>query len=179
MPGVKGGFFSIGPSGAIGKGKKSKMGKVAVAPAPPPPPEYTEGARVYHDVIQLIPTGTTTYVAFNSEQYDTDAIHDPVVSNSRLTCKTAGKYVISTSVGWETNAKEQRRLDIRLNRTSNIAYVRQQACLQGTTNQSVTTIYDLAVGDYIEVSVYQNSGGNLDLNVVYDQSPKLSMQRIG
>lgn len=39
MPGVKGGFFSIGPVGSIGRGKKSKIGKfVAVAPPPPPVP---------------------------------------------------------------------------------------------------------------------------------------------
>ncbi|GAI25640.1 unnamed protein product, partial [marine sediment metagenome] len=43
MPGVKGGFFSIGATGSIGKGKKSKMGKAVPAAPPPPPQEITIG----------------------------------------------------------------------------------------------------------------------------------------
>ncbi|MBA7530723.1 hypothetical protein ES705_22933 [subsurface metagenome] len=38
MPGIKGGLLSIGATGAIGKGKKSRMGIPVEAPAPPPTP---------------------------------------------------------------------------------------------------------------------------------------------
>ncbi|GAH20809.1 unnamed protein product [marine sediment metagenome] len=55
MPGLKGGFFSIGATGSIGKGKKSKMGKVAWAPAPPPPIEYTEEQTQCDGTGQLFP----------------------------------------------------------------------------------------------------------------------------
>ncbi|GAI09725.1 unnamed protein product, partial [marine sediment metagenome] len=38
---------------------------------------YTEGARVYHSASQTIPDAIGTYLAFDSERYDTDNIHDP------------------------------------------------------------------------------------------------------
>ncbi|MBA7658568.1 hypothetical protein ES703_66527 [subsurface metagenome] len=37
---------------------------------------YWHGARVYHDADQAIPHATGTMLSFNSERWDTDAIHD-------------------------------------------------------------------------------------------------------
>ena len=141
---------------------------------------YTEGARVYHNAAQSIPHATITVLAFNSERYDTDAIHDPVTNNSRLTAKTAGKYVISANVLYAPHSTGVRYLRIRLNGAIYIAMVRDDAiAAPETSDLSVTTIYSLSVNDYVEVIVYQTRGGALNVLSVSEHSPEFSMQRVG
>src|SRR5262245_40483526 len=61
-------------------------------------------ARAYHSANQSINSGTNTTLNFDSERFDSDTIHDNVTNNSRLTCKTAGKYLICCNVRWASNA---------------------------------------------------------------------------
>jgi hypothetical protein len=140
---------------------------------------YTEGARVYHSVDQSIPDITATYLAFDSERYDTDTIHDTTTNNSRLTCQTAGKYIIVFQATFAANATGKRHFWIRLNGTTNIAYNKQGLDSDNEIMVPVVTIYDLAVGDYVEAGVYQNSGGSLALLTQAQLSPEFMMQRVG
>ena len=139
---------------------------------------YTEGARVYHDANQTIASATNTILAFNSERFDTDTIHDTVTNNSRLTCKTAGKYLIIGSIKWQsTSAGNYRRTQIYLNGATSIA----EANI-GPENEwqiTVSCIYDLAVNDYVEIRVIQDSGVSLTVNSVANSSPEFMIQRIG
>lgn len=140
---------------------------------------YTEGARVYHNLDQSIPNITYTALALNTERYDTDSIHDNVANNSRLTCKTAGKYLIVANIRIVAGgAAGARTLVIRLNGVTQIGRTSISAS-NLTFLRSVSTIYDLAVDDYVEVEVYQNSGGALDVTVNANYSPEFMMQRIG
>lgn len=140
---------------------------------------YNEGARVYHTAAQTLATGVGVYLAFNSERWDTDTIHDPIANNSRLTCKTAGKYIISASVRFDANAVSVRGLSIRLNGVSFIAGLIINAASAGETDMTVSTIWDLAVGNYLEVKAIQFSGGNLNVPATIYFSPEFMMQRIG
>ena len=135
-----------------------------------------EGARVYHNAAQTIANNTGTTLAFNSERYDTDVIHDTTTNNSRLTCKTAGKYLITVNLWWASSAVGDRSLCIKLNGTTHIAIVRNTGTIRGQVN---TTIYDLAVNDYVEVIVLQTSGGVLDVQLESNFSPEFMMQRLG
>ncbi len=141
---------------------------------------YTQGARVYHNAAQAITSGATTASAFNSERYDTDTIHDTSTNNGRLTCKTAGKYLITANVEWAANSTGTRQCWIYLNNTTIIAIDRRTAMTPpGTTTNNISTIYDLALNDYVELIVFQTSGGNLNLDVAANYSPEFMMQRIG
>ena len=62
------------------------------------------GARAFNSGALTIATGVNTALTFDSERYDTDAIHDLVVNPGRLTCKTAGKYAFWGYVDWVANA---------------------------------------------------------------------------
>ena len=42
-------------------------------------------------------------------------------------------------------------------------------------SQSIATIYELAVDDYVELLVRQNSGGALNISTKSNQSPEFSM----
>lgn len=141
---------------------------------------YTEGARVYHNANQLIAVGVVTQLAMNQERYDTDDIHDTVTNNSRLTCKTEGKYVISGSITWAANPNGLRDVFLTLNGATYITAQLQPTASSGTTPQSISTVYDLAISDYVELSVYHyGTGGALNVLVAGNYSPELSMQRIG
>lgn len=142
---------------------------------------YTgQAARAYNSTNQLVATVTATALALDSERYDTDAIHDNATNNSRLTCKTAGRYAIAASASFAANATGFRRLGIRLNGITEIA--RTSAPSVGAadpTDLTVETEYELAVNDYVQMVVYQSSGGNLNVLASTDYSPVLAMARVG
>jgi len=140
---------------------------------------YTEGARVTHSAHQAIANDTWTYPALDTEIYDTDDIHDNVTNNSRLTCKTAGKYMIVGQGRYPANATGVRGLYLKLNRTENLSGVELAPHATYATLINVPTIYALEVNDYIEIFTYQNSGGALHFEKSGDYAPVLAMQRIG
>ncbi|MBA7685925.1 hypothetical protein ES703_94356 [subsurface metagenome] len=140
---------------------------------------HAHGARVYHSLDQSIPNLSWYTLAFDSERYDTDDIHDTVTNNSRLTCKTAGKYVISGSILWSLNATGDRSIHIRLNGSIRLACQTIRAPAGDMANMSIATIYDLAVNDYVELRVYHTAGNGLTVYEWGNYSPEFMMQRIG
>ena len=133
-------------------------------------------ARAFHSAAQSIPDNTTTSVALNSERWDTDGIHDNVTNNSRLTAQTAGKYIITGHVSWASNATGIRQVAIRLNGATGIAQTRN-ATGDGR-HQSIATVYDFAVNDYVEMRVVQVSGGALNLDASGNISPEFTLTKV-
>jgi len=141
---------------------------------------FVPAARVYHSVAQSIASATTTYLSFDSERFDTDGIHDPVTNNSRLTCQTAGKYFISATILWGSNTTGYRQLGLRLNGVTTIALDRRNTNATAfNPAMTVSTLYNLSAGDYVETQVYQNSGGALDVGVISAYTPEFMMIKVG
>lgn len=136
-------------------------------------------ARVYNNVDQSVATSTLTALSFNAERFDTDSIHDNVTNNSRLTCRTAGKYQIIGQVAFVDNSTGLRSLNIRLNGATVIAFVELSADNSGANRFQVTTIYDLAVNDYVELVAFQASGVALNVRSTNANSPEFMMVKIG
>lgn len=135
-------------------------------------------ARVRHSANQSIASGGMAKVlTFNTEDYDTDSIHDNGVAPSRLTCQTAGLYLIIGQAEWQSNTSGRRALVIRLNGTTYIAISDDIA--SGPNGQVVMTTWLLGVGDYIELMAFQDSGTNLNVIGGQAHSPVLAMCRIG
>lgn len=137
-----------------------------------------KSVRVYNDANISIPNATETTLTFNSQRYDTDTIHDLVTNPSRLTCKTAGKYFIAALTSFAANATGRRWLRLKLNGTTDIDYRNFDATAAGDAAIGASTFYNLAVDDYVEVVVYQNSGGALNVLSVAEVSPEFMMARI-
>jgi hypothetical protein len=135
--------------------------------------------RVYHSAAQSIPNGTVSTLSFDGERYDTDTMHDTATQNSRLTCRTAGLYVIHAHVEFALNATGERHVILLLNGATQLAYHDQPALSTNAVIVSVSTQYPLAVGDYVECQVYQNSGGALNVNVSAARSPEFAMAWVG
>ncbi len=149
---------------------------------------YTEGAHVHHSVDQTATHQTDLYIAFDTEEWDTDGIHDNAINNSRLTCRTAGKYLITGFFAWRPDGVGVgiRVAKIRLNSLKWLCICEQVNMEQdqpGNENDSlVTTIWDMEVNDYVELVGWQNSGGDLDVDSLQPaqyRSPRFMMQRIG
>lgn len=141
---------------------------------------YTEGCNVYHDANQTISNSTWTASAFNQEHYDTDTMHDTVTNNSRITIKTAGKYIIIAMGEFADNSTGFRSMYVRLNGSDVIALSRIKPIGAGVGNDAFCLAgeWDFAVNDYIEVMVLQSSGGNLTWQANATYQPQFIARRV-
>jgi len=133
------------------------------------------GASVSHSAAQSIANVTPTALAFNTEGWDTDTIHNTVTNNSRLTATTAGKYVVLGFVHWANNSTGQRIASIRQNGTTTIVDT-AEGVISGEVRHCVGVFVNLAATDYVELVVYQDSGGALD---VASAQTGFAMHRVG
>jgi len=146
------------------------------------PVGFTAGCRVYHNANYGIADATAWVVhPFNSEEYDTDTMHDNVVNNERITCKTAGKYLVVFQAKWDADLNGRRIIGIRKNGATFQAFSEQEIPSggTGTFNHFLLTVVSLAVTDYVEAVLFQNSGGVL--NTIYNAGVNCYFiaQRIG
>jgi hypothetical protein len=140
------------------------------------------GARVYNNAAITISTSSSTELTFNSEHYDTDSIHSTVSNTGRLTCQTAGKYLIGFSGAFDANATGYRSFRILLNGSTRISEVTFPSNSAATDSRvSLCCPWDCNVGDYFTVEVYQTSGGDLNIDyngTIHYISPEFWMQKI-
>lgn len=124
----------------------------------------TPACRAYNNAAQSIAHNSFTPLAMPSEDFDTDAIHDTVTNNSRLTIKTAGTYLITGYAQISNSAAGIRQLHLRINGSN---YVVGQVMIPNATNymeMSLSLLYKFALNDYFELTGYQDSGGGLNFN---------------
>jgi hypothetical protein len=138
------------------------------------------GCRVYLSGNQTIANATDTFINFAVENYDTNGFHDNVTNNTRITVPAgfAGYYRVTGNVRFDTNATGRRLTTLVLQGVSAIS-TNEVVPTSGTypSAPNTTTVY-LNDGDYISLSIYQTSGGNL---VVLGSSPDtfLEISRVG
>ncbi len=138
------------------------------------------GARVYNSANFAVADATDTPITFNSERYDESGLHDTGSNTSRLTATYAGVYLITGHAAWETNATGIRRISVFLNgstalATSNVTSVSGVV----VTRQSISTLYYLNIGDYVELYAYQTSTGSLNVSALGNYSPEFAAQWLG
>jgi hypothetical protein len=138
-------------------------------------------ASVYNNVDQSIANNSFSYLAFNTEFYDTSNLHDNVTSNSRITIPVTGKYQIEFLGEWAVTAGAGSRISyVVVNRDSSnpLAYDRVEATASGTYIHNLITTAQLNVNDYIEILVYQTSGGSINMKYGSKYSPKFTVRKV-
>jgi len=141
---------------------------------------YTQGARVIRTAIQTIPNNAITAVIFNAELYDDDTMWEGVTNPSYLTVRTAGVYLIIGHVHWAASAAGMRAELLWTSTAGIIAQNRTSPDLSTYIwRGQVVSTWKCTVGTVIQLQVYQNSTGNLDLAYDANQAPVLLAQRIG
>src|SRR5262245_18850717 len=122
---------------------------------------------------QSIEDSVTTAVAFDSERYDTAAMHDNATNNTRLTAPVPGIYLVAAAVAWPFDPDGFRQLHLRVNGTmTDIAFQGVDPIAAGL--QAATQVR-LEAGDFVEAYVFQDSGGLLNVSKFNDSSPEFSM----
>ncbi len=119
--------------------------------------------RVYNSGNVSIPDSAETAVTWDSEDFDTDAMHSVASNTNRLTAPIAGKYIIMATIGWAANATGLRNVIIKYNGTTHIADVDDNPPGAVAFRQFIVAPYHLAAADYVECMAWQNSGGALNV----------------
>jgi len=143
-------------------------------------PHVVPAVKVKEDTTnQSIANETYTKLTFSAEEFDTDAIFD-ISSPTRLTVKTAGIYRISGHCAFAPNTTGHRKLLIRKN---NINVIFMYNYMPVTEANTLTTMFmsivsSLSANDFVELEVWQNCGGALDIaNTLMPAS--FIMERVG
>jgi len=139
------------------------------------------GCRLGNSNPQDIVTATSTAITFNTEIWDTDTMHDVGSNTERVTIKTAGIYILTANVEWESGKTGYRQVQFVHHRgetSLQIAQIRDDASTAVAQKQCITTIYDLEVDDYITLTVRQTQGINREIENVTGRSPIFAVQMI-
>lgn len=112
---------------------------------------------------QSIGTGAWTGVTFGVEVFDTHSGHSTSSDTSRYTAQVAGTYMVLGRGGFVPNSTGRRGVRI----TKNGVVVGGSANFTQTSTgdvwaNSASAMVHLDVGEYVEVQIYQDSGGNLN-----------------
>ena len=107
-----------------------------------------------------VPSATETAITWNAETFDTDAFHSTSTNTSRITIPAgkAGKYLFTFAAFYENSGTSNSpRYRFKKNGTV-IVSVQESAQFQMAL--TLSTIVSLAVGDYVEIFIFHNSGGS-------------------
>lgn len=121
-------------------------------------------ARVALSSDQTINNTTQTALSFGAETYDTDTMWASSPNPERLTVNTAGKYVFTAQVEWLGSTSGYRQVIIRLNGSTELVRITQEPVINLPFSMIASIIDEFSDGDYLEVLVWQNTGGTLDVN---------------
>lgn len=130
-------------------------------------------AHVYSTTAQAIPNSTATLIDFDSAAFNVGGMFNAGVSTQRLTVQTGGAglyFCKSEAVIQNGPAAGRRTVQIR----KNDVYFATGKQLSGdatyTTSVAASGIVQLAVGDYINMTVQQVSGGTLNTGAAVNQT---------
>lgn len=131
-----------------------------------------QGALARRSSVQAITTSTWTAVIMNAtEDYDLAAFHDLVTNPSRFTIPTgwAGTYLVVGHVAFTSSALGTARfIGVGKNGAAPALNIDSVSGGIADARMQVIGIYELTVGDFVEIMVWQDTGGNL--NTIADAS---------
>jgi hypothetical protein len=137
-----------------------------------------ERVKVRRAAAQSIADSNWTFLLFDTEDRDTDSMW-VVGSPSRLTINTAGDYWVSA--GW-SHAAAAGLIGVRIKKNNVVQELRaSHAQAAGGEGRPCVAglLTGLAVADYLEVEVFQSSGGSQNTLTALDVQPYASAVRVG
>jgi hypothetical protein len=114
----------------------------------------------YNSAAHTMVSGTPLMLTFDSEQYDTDTIHNPASNPSRLIPQTPGLYHVEGQIAFAANATGARQAAIYFNSTTQSAFSSLPTG-SGVIQISKDIVFN-GSSDYVELQGLQTSGGNLN-----------------
>ena len=143
-------------------------------------PYSPPSCRVNRTTAQTLTTGVAADITFDAERWDTDAMHSLVTNTNRITINTAGLYLLTGNVYYQQVAGTgDRDTYFLVNNTTRVAEVDTTVGANYFPRHNLTTVYKFAAGDYVTLQCFQNSGGNVNIEVNANVSPEFSATWIG
>jgi hypothetical protein len=122
--------------------------------------------------VQSIPTATFTKITFDATQeiYDPLSMHDGTTNNTRITIQSTGIYQINSGGRYESSTNGDARLIYIYINNAAINSIAGEFDSTGRFSGANSVILSLSANDYVEMAVYQGSGGNLNFGgTTYNQ----------
>lgn len=134
--------------------------------------------RVYNSANISINDSTTTALTYNSELSDPTGMHSTSSNTHRITIATAGVYLFVSHTRFAANTTGSRAAVMRHQGTTEVARDVRSASTSGFDNSvSLTALYPMAASEWMDIAVYQNSGGALNVEAS-GASPSFSAVRV-
>jgi hypothetical protein len=134
--------------------------------------QFAIGAEMQRTSAQSIPNTTDTLIQWNSTVRD-DASFFSSGANTKLTVQQSGWYAVSVSARFAANTTGGRFLWFKLNGSFTSGPVGASHPTSNDDALNASWNHYFAKGDYIEIDLFQTSGGALNLNTA-----TLSMVRL-
>lgn len=140
--------------------------------------------KAYRSGSQAITNGLWTTVVLNGEVEDAPGWHSNVTNPSRITVDTDGLFLVVWWATFAINTTGVRLGRIQLNGGDaglDSASIYGDTSSEFTTSIGNSSVMRMSSGDYVELAVYQSSGGNLNLlgGTSYNSGTTLSVTRLG
>lgn len=171
VTGLAGSQGATGIQGATGAGIQGATGLQGVTG--PGSAGAALGVRVYRGASdQSINNNTHTAIIWDGANYNDSSMWNSGVNPSRITVTQTGRYAIVTNALWAGVAGNLVDMELYVNgslylfATNAGAVVCQTAPVPSSivpVNSALTAIVPLTAGDYVEIIVYQLSGGAVNL----------------
>ncbi len=151
-----GDYFSCSYNGALTHRKESWLAFEPVDAA-------IKGALVSKSATQAISASTTTTVTFDSETYDTDAFHDNVTNNSRLTVPSGITLVrITAGAISDTSIPSSEQFVLTFLKNGAAARGLPAKDIEGRTRLNASSaILAVSTSDYFEMQVFTTAAETL------------------
>jgi hypothetical protein len=124
--------------------------------------------RAYSSAATAVSNNTRTAITLNSERWDTGAVHSTGSNTANMYAPTGegGKYLFGGHGEWAAfNTTGIRQIELFQNAATIVA-VQQVPGVNGLQDQSVSTLWSMAAGDYMQLTGLQTSGVALFFNAV-------------
>lgn len=127
-------------------------------------PTNADGCSLYLSANVSIPNATNTTIPFDAEYYDHGDLHDNGTNPERVTVTTAGRYLSICHMQSSGYTDTVWYAEFLVNGTDY-----RERVIGNSVNISpgdlptLAAILNLDAGDYIEIVVYQASGGSLNM----------------
>lgn len=124
---------------------------------------------IYKTAAQSIANNTGTIISWDAEYLDTDSMWS---SGATISCTTAGIYLTTVAVQWQTNTAGIRRANLQKNITGTTYDTAKRVWewnsgpmgTVGWGGLSYSALVSMAANDTLAVGVVQNSGVALNIN---------------
>jgi len=140
-----------------------------------------KGCQLWKSANQSISNATYTAITFDNENFDTDSFHSTSSNTSRITIPVGldGKYLVTFTAGYNANSTGIRGSALHKNGALAFVMFQVSASSAADTFFGSSQIMNLSAGDYVELFLYQSSGGALDVKGITIDATTFSCQYLG